>query len=87
MIHLVYAAPFLLKNNCIAIVFNFSWDDCNNQEKLETMLMNCERFEPRSHFKRLSLIVRDDQTQPFEMLMKLQFLESPQKNQNGTSYG
>ena len=24
---------------CITIVFDFSWDDCNNQEKLETMVM------------------------------------------------
>ena len=22
-----------------SIVFDFSWDDCNNQEKLETMVM------------------------------------------------
>ena len=24
---------------CITIVFNFSWDDCNTREKLETMAM------------------------------------------------
>ena len=24
---------------CITIVFDFSWDDCNIQEKLETMVM------------------------------------------------
>ena len=24
---------------CIIIVFDFSWDDCNIQEKLETMVM------------------------------------------------
>ena len=27
------------KKNCITIVLYFSWDDCNNQEKLETMFM------------------------------------------------
>ena len=31
---LVYPPQF-----CITIVFNFSWDDCNTQEKLETMVM------------------------------------------------
>ena len=30
--HLVYPSKF-----CISIVFNFSWDDCNTQEKLEAM--------------------------------------------------
>ena len=24
---------------CISIVFDFSWDHCNTQEKLETMVM------------------------------------------------
>ena len=24
---------------CITIVLDFSWDDCNTQEKLETMVM------------------------------------------------
>ena len=33
IMHLVYP-PRL----CITIVFNFSWNDCNNQEKLETMV-------------------------------------------------
>ena len=32
--HLVYRPKF-----CITIVFDFSWDDCNTQEKLETMVM------------------------------------------------
>ena len=32
--HLVYPPKF-----CITIVFEFSWDDCNTQEKLETMVM------------------------------------------------
>ena len=31
--HLVY--PLY----CITIVYDFSWDDCNTQEKLETMVM------------------------------------------------
>ena len=33
-VNLVYPLKF-----CIAIVFAFSWDDCNAQEKLKTMLM------------------------------------------------
>ena len=28
---------------CITIVFDFSWDDCNTQEELETMVM--QNFE------------------------------------------
>ena len=32
--HLVYPPKF-----CITIVFDFSWNDCNTQEKLETMVM------------------------------------------------
>ena len=32
--HLVYPLKF-----CITILFDFSWDDCNTQEKLETMVM------------------------------------------------
>ena len=32
--HLVY-----LQNFGITIVFDFSWDDCNTQEKLKTMVM------------------------------------------------
>ena len=32
--HLVYFPKF-----CITIIFDFSWDDCNTQEKLETMVM------------------------------------------------
>ena len=32
--HLVYPPKFY-----ITIVLDFSWDDCNNQEKLETMVM------------------------------------------------
>ena len=29
----------LLPQFCITIVFDFSWSDCNTQEKLETMVM------------------------------------------------
>ena len=29
--HLVYPLKF-----CISVVFDFSWDDCNTKEKLET---------------------------------------------------
>ena len=32
--HLVYPPKF-----CITIVSDFSWDDCNNQEELETLVM------------------------------------------------
>ena len=32
--HLVY-----LQNFGISIVFDFSWDDCNTQEKLKTMVL------------------------------------------------
>ena len=31
--HLVYSPKF-----CIIIVFDFSWDDCNTQQKLEQWL-------------------------------------------------
>ena len=32
-------APCLLPKFCITIIFDFSWDDCNTQEKLATMVM------------------------------------------------
>ena len=32
--HLVYPPKL-----CITIVLDFSWDDCNTQQKLETMVM------------------------------------------------
>ena len=32
--HLIYPPKF-----CITIVFDFSWDECNTQEKLKTMVM------------------------------------------------
>ena len=31
--------PPPLKKECITVVFNFSWDDCVTQEKLETIVM------------------------------------------------
>ena len=34
IMHLVYFPKFY-----ITIIFDFSWDDCNTQEKLETMVM------------------------------------------------
>ena len=34
IMHPVYYPKF-----CITIVFDFSWDDCNTQGKLETMVM------------------------------------------------
>ena len=36
--HLVYPLKF-----CNSILFDFSWDDCNTQEKLETMVMQIWR--------------------------------------------
>ena len=33
--HVIYPPKFY-----ITIVFNFSWDDCNTQEKLETIVMH-----------------------------------------------
>ena len=36
--HLVYLPPPPHKF-CLTIVFDFSWDDCNTQKKLETMVM------------------------------------------------
>ena len=36
--------PPLPKKNCITIVFDFFWDDCNTEAKMETMVMqNSER--------------------------------------------
>ena len=32
-------APCFPPNICTTIVFNFSWDDCNTQERLETVAM------------------------------------------------
>ena len=37
--HINHNAPCLLPQFCITIVFDFSWGDCNAQEKLETMVM------------------------------------------------
>ena len=36
--HLIYL-PLPLKKNCITIVFDYSWDNCNTHGKLETMIM------------------------------------------------
>ena len=35
--HFVYLPPPY--KFCLTIVFDFSWDDCNTQKKLETMVM------------------------------------------------
>ena len=40
--HLVYFPKF-----CITIIFDFSWDDCNTQEKLETVVMQNFRGQTR----------------------------------------
>ena len=37
--HLVYLPHPPSPQIRITIVFDFSWDDCNTQEKLETMVM------------------------------------------------
>ena len=37
--HIDHNAPCLPPKFCRTIVFYFSWDDCNTQEKLETMVM------------------------------------------------
>ena len=34
--HIDHLAPPIF---CMTIVFNFSWNDCNTQEKLETMVI------------------------------------------------
>ena len=34
IMHLVYISTF-----CITVVFDFSWNDCTTQEKLETMVI------------------------------------------------
>ena len=36
--HIDQNAPCLPPKFCITIVFNFSWDDCNTQKKLGTMV-------------------------------------------------
>ena len=37
--YISHNATCLLPQFCITIVFDFSWGDCNTQEKLETMVM------------------------------------------------
>ena len=37
--HINHNATCLLPQFCITIVLDFSWGDCNAQEKLETMVM------------------------------------------------
>ena len=37
--HINHNVLCLLPQFCITIVFDFSWGDCNAQEKLETMVM------------------------------------------------
>ena len=39
IMHLVSPLPPPKKKNRITIVFDFFWDDCNTQEKLEAMVM------------------------------------------------
>ena len=42
IMHLVYPPKL-----CITIVFDFSWDDCNTLENLETMVMQNSEGETR----------------------------------------
>ena len=37
--HINHSAACLHPNFCISIVFDFSWDDCSTQKKLQRMLM------------------------------------------------
>ena len=37
--YISHNATCLLPQFCITIVFDFSWSDCNTQEKLKTMVM------------------------------------------------
>ena len=43
--HLVYPPKL-----CITIVFDFSWDDCNTLESLETMVMQNSEGENKVHY-------------------------------------
>ena len=38
-LHISHNAPYLPPKVCISIVFNFSWDGCNTQEKWKTKVM------------------------------------------------
>ena len=48
--HIDHNAPYLPLKFCITIVFYFSWDDCNTQEKLETMVMQIFSGEYKVHY-------------------------------------
>ena len=43
--HLIYSAKF-----CRTIVLDFSWVDCNTQEKLETMVMQNSGWVNNVHY-------------------------------------
>ena len=43
--YLIYSAKF-----CRTIVLDFSWDDCNTQEKLETMVMQNSGWVNNVHY-------------------------------------
>ena len=45
IMHLVYAPKL-----CITIVFDFSWDDCNTLENLETLVMQNSEGENKVHY-------------------------------------
>ena len=51
--HLVYPPKL-----CITIVFDFSWDDCNTLENLETMVMQNSEGENKVHYKRCKVCVK-----------------------------
>ena len=43
--HLIYSAKF-----CRTIVLDCSWDDCNTQEKLETMVVQNSGWVNKVHY-------------------------------------
>ena len=49
IMHLSYPDPTPTKF-CITIVFDFSWDDCNIQEKLDTMVMQSFKGVNKVHY-------------------------------------
>ena len=53
--HLVYPSKFGAYRT---IVFDFSWDDCNAQEKLKTMVMPFSSPEPLGPLNRRRLSTR-----------------------------
>ena len=53
--HLVYAPKL-----CITIVFDFSWDDCNPLENLETLVMQNSKGETRCIMVYMKVVITRD---------------------------